>query len=117
MIFYRAAIILHPGCKFEYFEDKWSKYHHKNWIKRCKEDFRKLYNEYTLQFATKEYLDTTEESDEPSANPYLEFNKLSVKHRAKKRRRISQYLPDTEFDRYMKYFNHRDEKIKDPLEW
>lgn len=57
------------------------------------------------------------ESDDPTANPYLEFNKLSAEHRAKKRCRISQYSPDTEFDWYTKYFNHRDEKIKDPLKW
>jgi hypothetical protein len=63
------------------------------------------------------YLDTAEESDEPSANSYLEFNKLSAEHRAKKRRKISHYSLDTKFDRYTKHFSHRDEKIKDPLKW
>jgi hypothetical protein len=109
---YYAAVILHPGRKFEYFEDKWGAYDDGKWVKKVKKSFEKLFNEYADKAAA---IAVNVEIEPPTtANDYINFDRLSDTFHARKRKKLTAALSD-EYDRYTKRFDPRDENITDPL--
>lgn len=97
---YRAAILLHPIHKWEYFEEKWAK--HPRWIKDAKSVIRELWQVYKQKHAPDVAVADLDSSSELSE--FDSFLKLSGRRR----------LAD-EYDRYCAL--PPDDTVKNPLQW
>ncbi len=107
---YRAAIVLHPAHKYDYFEEKWEK--HKDWITRMKIDVKNFYQSYANEA---QHADSEPEHQqyEESEDEIDIWGRPSNAWRTKKRRKLQD-----ELERYTEPGVRReDERIKDPLEW
>lgn len=115
---YRAAIVLHPGSKEFYFEEKWVE--HNDWIKAMKKAVRGLYQKYAddAAAASREAGEPTEiveaeQEEEEVATEFKDFRRISKKFKPKKRARIKD-----EYDSYIEEFpDEKDQLINSPLEW
>ena len=113
---YVAAIVLHPGRRFEYFEDKWAKY--LTWIKNAKKSFKNLFQEYCEKVSNiNSTYDFRSQQSEPKSS-YLAYDGFSVDYLTrryeKRKRRDTESL---ELDRYLRSFDYRLIDMKDPLLW
>ena len=107
---YRAAIVLHPAYKFDYFEQEWAS--KPAWQSRCKKDVTALYEQYEEKYGQQE----EEEDDQPVAPERLMHKKrrdsdsssgeegfnfhgmLSSEYRARKRQKLR-----SELERFTEY--------------
>jgi hypothetical protein len=97
---YRAAILLHPAHKWEYFEEKWAR--HPRWIKDAKMVVKELWQLYKQKFAKDTLLEDRDGS--PGLSEFDNFLRLTGKRR----------LAD-EYDRYCAL--PPDDTVKNPLKW
>jgi len=125
---YRAAIVLHPAYKFDYFEDQW--HGHRSWLTQCTAAVKALYEQYEDKYGA-----VSEETDDVSPPPrarlvytgkrrdsdssssgedgFQYHGTLSAGYRRKKRRKAA-----SELDRYTQFSPTREEEqIVNPLAW
>ena len=125
---YRAAIVLHPAYKFDYFEDQWIK--NRSWITQCKAAVKALYEQYEDKYgvvcedrdaisplprARLLYGGKRRDSNSSSSGEdgFLYHGTLSAAHRARKKRKTA-----SELDRYTEFSPTREEEqIVNPLAW
>lgn len=123
---YRAAIVLHPAYKFDYFEQEWAG--HKDWIKRCRRDVKELFQEYEERYKESE----DEEEDEPVAparsvhkkrrdsdssssgeDGFIQHGILTNEYRSRKRQKVV-----SELERFTERTPTKaEQKIVNPLEY
>ena len=123
---YRAAIVLHPAYKFDYFEQEWAE--HKDWIKRCRKDVKELFQQYEEKYKEPE----DEEDDEPvvparlmhmkrrdsdssssGEEGFIRHGVLTKEYRARKRQKVG-----SELERFTEYIPTKaEQKIINPLEY
>lgn len=110
---YIAAVVLHPGRRFAYFEDKWRE--HPGWIKAAKKSFKDLFLEYCNRISLTDSTDDSEsEADEPKS-AYHAYNEVSQEYL--NRQGQKQHRENVELNTYTKTFNRRLRKLKNPLAW
>lgn len=112
---YYAAVILHPGGKFDYFENKWGRYDKGAWVKGVRSSFRALYKEYEANYeATHHHISSSEDESQPphEIDPYDAFNRIP----ARKRRKTALACSD-EYSEYFEYDDEDDQDIDDVLAW
>jgi len=125
---YRAAIVLHPAYKFDYFEDQWVK--NRSWVTQCKAAVKALYEQYEDKYGAisedKDYAPPPlrarllygrkrRDSDSSSSGEdgFLNHGTLSAAHRARKKRKVA-----SELDRYTEFApTWEEEQIVNPLAW
>lgn len=69
---YRAAVVLHPAFKMDYFEEQWKGNDNKPWLRRCKKDIGEFFACYEERYTTR--------SASPSAGEEVAPTKLRVLH-------------------------------------
>lgn len=121
---YRAAVVLHPALKFEYFEEKWAE--NKAWIEDCKTTVKAYWVDYMQQrriaavaeeqAATSKstpQLTTPEDSEEEKLSPFGRFLQLAGAKERKLEDEFERYCalkPDVEVRNPIKWwFDHREE--------
>lgn len=111
---YRAAMVLHPKYKFDYFEENWQD--QKRSITECRTAVRKLYQRYedNWQDAEDQADDIIESTQESlSEDEFEAFGTVSGNSNRRKRRKI-----DDQLDQYTDSgVSEKDKKVKDPLQW
>ena len=125
---YRAAIVLHPAYKFDYFEDQWVK--NRSWVTQCKAAVKALYEQYEDKYSAISedkndappplrarllYGRKRRDSDSSSSGEdgFLNHGTLSAAHRARKKRKVA-----SELDRYTEFApTWEEEQIVNPLAW
>lgn len=120
---YYCAIFLDPNLRLLWFEDKWAPYDARKWYKRAESGIKKVFVEYSNTAAAaaasplpiqtpstqlQEIEDLDLYSDPVMERPtaYAQFNRLSTKVLAKKRKIAAK---EDDFTRYTKYW--------DPAAW
>jgi hypothetical protein len=111
---YRAAIVLHPGSKEFYFEDKWAT--KKAWIKEMRIAVKSLYQKYAdaVPPTAKEASESsTGDEEEEEVDEFQRFRRISQKFKPRKKARVKD-----EYDAYNEDFpDPKDRLINNPLAW
>ena len=109
---YRAAMVLHPRYKYDYFEQNWKK--ERQWISRMRADVRQFYEEYETEYrlirnAQSEIESSLDEDD----NEFESWGDIRTDFRKTKRIRL-----ENELESFTNSgVKEKDKKIKDPLTW
>lgn len=116
---YYSAVALHPAYRLDWFEDKWQNYDKGKWVKDAKAAFRGCFERYAIKYAESEAEGSSEDEEEETKNPYIQYIKLSDDYRARKRRWLNRPQMDaSELDRYIRSpSTKKDRKVLNPIEW
>jgi len=120
---YVAAIVLHPGWRFDYFEDKWAK--HPSWIKNAKKAFKNLFQAYcervsnadpAFEFESVSQTQTQQTDPKSSYMAYEGFSDAYLSRKYEKQKKKD--TESLELDNYLRSLDYRRAgNVKDPLVW
>lgn len=115
---YRAALMLHPARKDEYFEEYWGQLDHRDWTDSARSVTAELFKKYEEAFElelAKSKGDKAVASSGLSNDELTHFGRIT---QAMKKRRGKRARVQTELERFLELgVEDGDEDMEDPLAW